>query len=74
MNLPAIRGTSTLIVVILFAGIAGFCWYRSSRRGGARLGLGSRPTFISKLIGKSGLRGGGTRLKIPQDGDDSNEL
>ncbi|KAH8556379.1 serine carboxypeptidase [Umbelopsis sp. PMI_123] len=67
-------GTSTLIVVILFAGIAGFCWYRSSRRGSGRLGLGSRPTFISRLVGKTGLRGGGMRLKIPQDGDDSNEL
>ncbi|KAG2188975.1 hypothetical protein INT44_004117 [Umbelopsis vinacea] len=65
-------GTSTLIVVILFAGIAGFCWYRSSRRGGTRIGRGTRPTFISKLIGKTGLRGGGPRLKIPQD--DSNEL
>ncbi|GAB5591565.1 Cell death protease [Umbelopsis nana] len=67
-------GTSTLVVVILFACIAGFCWYRSSRGGNSRLRLSSRPKFFSKLVGKTGLRGRGMRLKIPQDGDDSNEL
>jgi hypothetical protein len=68
------RGTSTLIVVIIFACVAGFCWYRSSRGGKSRLRLSSKPKFLSKLIGKTGLRGRGMRLKIPQDRDDINEL
>ncbi|KAG2182332.1 hypothetical protein INT43_007262 [Umbelopsis isabellina] len=65
-------GTSLLVVVILFACVAGFCWYRSSRAGNAR--LRGRPDFISKLIGKTGLGGRGKGLKLGQDRSDVNEL
>ncbi|KAI7879403.1 alpha/beta-hydrolase [Lichtheimia hyalospora FSU 10163] len=73
-------GTSALIVVILFAGIAGYCWYKSKKQ--AREGY-TRPSSTTRDGepmggGFLGLFGKGKRSNRPKlrldDQDDTNEL
>lgn len=74
------RGTSALIVVILFAGLAGYCWYRSRQqaregysRPGARRGSHTAGSgLLGRLLGRDG-RSKRTKLRL-DDQDDTNEL
>lgn len=74
------RGTSALVVVILFAAIAGYCWYKSRKQ--AREGY-SRPSSTRRDGepmggGFLGLFAKGKRSNRPKlrldDQDDTNEL
>ncbi|KAI9491365.1 serine carboxypeptidase-domain-containing protein [Zychaea mexicana] len=80
-------GTSALIVVLLFAGLLGYCWYRN-RKNKQQHGYERRPSASSRGAPASsttvfgggflGLFGKGKRNKRPKlrldDQDDTNEL
>ncbi|KAI8137123.1 serine carboxypeptidase-domain-containing protein [Fennellomyces sp. T-0311] len=75
-------GTSALVVVILFAGIAGYCWYRSRKqtregysRSTSRGAPSSNKVFGGGFLGLFGKNKRNNRPKLRlDDQDDTNEL